>query len=92
MINYTEHKIPKNYTPVETNKYIKLQLHLLWANDTGKFTLVSVVSLSVVSLSVVSVRQIFSETAHWNFLIFCMNPSLWKVKITVSIFGGKFKK
>ena len=49
---------------------------------TYKFALVSV-SLSSV---VVSVRQIFSETAHWNFLIFCMNASLRECKKVTFLF------
>ena len=49
---------------------------------TYKFALVSV----CLSVSLVSVRQIFSETAHWNFLIFCMNASLRECKKVTFLF------
>ena len=52
---------------------------------TYKFALVSV------SLSLVSVRQIFSETAHWNFLIFFLKLKKMGKKVTFSLFPKNSK-
>ena len=49
-------------------------------------------SLSTLSLSLSRVRQFFWKTAYWNFLIFCMNTSLWEGKVvTFLFFSGKFE-